>query len=53
MVVSGSGQPSKLVCLIVVSQLVGLPPARRIIGRVTVDGISTFSSLAVFLLPPS
>jgi hypothetical protein len=38
----GSGQPSKLVCPIVLSQLVGPPPARRIIGLVTVHGISHF-----------
>jgi hypothetical protein len=43
MIISGSGQPSKLVYLIVLSQLVGPPPARRIIGLVTVDGISHFS----------
>ena len=37
MVISGSGQPSKLVCLVVVSQLVGPPPARRIISLTTVE----------------
>ena len=42
MVISGSGQPSKLVDLIAVSQLVGPPPARRIIGLVTVGGVSHF-----------
>jgi hypothetical protein len=47
MVISGSGQPSKLVYLVVVSQLVGLSPARRIIGLTTVEGISHF-----LILPP-
>jgi hypothetical protein len=42
MIIRGGGQPSKLVYLIVLSQLVGPPPARRIVGLVTVDGISHF-----------
>jgi hypothetical protein len=37
MVISGSGQPLKLVYLIVLSQLVRPP---RIVGLVTLDGIS-------------
>ena len=42
MVISGSGQPSKLIDLIAVSQLVCPQPARRIIGVDTVDGVSHF-----------
>jgi hypothetical protein len=45
MIIPGRGQPSKLVYLIVLSQLVGPPPARRIIGLVTVDEISHFCIL--------
>jgi hypothetical protein len=40
MVISGSGQPLKLVYLIVLSQLIRPPPAPRIVGLVTLDGIS-------------
>ena len=47
------GQASKLVYLIVLSQLVGPPPARHIIGLVTVDEISHFSFSGAFLLQPS
>jgi hypothetical protein len=54
MIIPGGGQPSKLVYLIVLSQLVGPPPARRIIGLVTVEGISHFFILRPgILLQPS
>jgi hypothetical protein len=54
MIIPGGGQPSKLVYLIVLSQLVGPPPARRIIGLATVEGISHFFILRPgILLQPS